>query len=308
MTPNEAPQPRGVDPSDPHYELYQQVRDAILAVPGYFRSQTAIAGVMATDIHTLGAVLGATIEQEVVRTLNEMREVWDPHRKYSLFRFARQAQVFPDVLLRRAPSGRPEEDILLGIELKGWYLLAKEGEPSFRYAVTEAVCAPRDLIAVVPWALSQVISGPPVIFTPYVVEAKYAAAYRNYYWQKLRQAKSNTAIAKPPKAAPYPAKADEVADRPASDSGGNFGRLARTGIMDEYMAQIRQELLGGIEVQHWMAFFSSFREARQEDRVRDAIEALSERIRGGQPPRAAPQDSLLKILEELGRLAAGEGQ
>jgi len=308
MTPDELPQPGAVDPSDPHYDLYQRVRDAIVAVPAYFHTQTAIAGVMATDIQTLGAVLGATIEHEVARTLNEMREVWDPQRQYSLFRFVRQAQVFPDVLLRRAPSARTEEDILLGIELKGWYLLAKEGEPSFRYAVTEAACASRDLIAVVPWALSQVISGPPVIFTPYVVEARYAAAYRNYYWQKLRQAKSSTEIYKPPSAAPYPAKADEVADRPASDSGGNFGRLARTGIMDEYMAQVKQELLGGIQVQHWMVFFSSFREAHEDAAVRGAIEALSQRIRGSQAGRPAVRDSLLKIVEELGKLAAGEGQ
>lgn len=276
----------------------------MLAVPGYFRTETVIAGVMATDIYTLGAVLGATIEDQVVRTLNQMREVWDPDGKYALYRFVRQAQTFPDVLLRRAPSDRPAEDILLGIELKGWYLLAKEGEPSFRYAVTEAACAPRDLIAVVPWALSQVISGSPVIFNPYVVEARYAAAYRNYWWKNLRQTKSNTAIEKPRKGAPYPAKADEVADKPASDRGGNFGRLARTGIMDTYMAQIKEELLGGIQIQHWMAFFSAFREARQEADVQQAIEALADRIRGSQGGATTAEEGVLRILEELARLAA----
>ena len=40
----------------------------------------------------------------------------------------------------------------MGIELKGWYVLAKEKEPSFRYKVTPAVCAPADLLVVVPWA------------------------------------------------------------------------------------------------------------------------------------------------------------
>jgi hypothetical protein len=49
----------------------------------------------------------------------------------------------------------------MGIELKGWYVLAKEKEPSFRYKVTLTVCAPADLLVVVPWALSNVISGRP---------------------------------------------------------------------------------------------------------------------------------------------------
>lgn len=40
------------------------------------------------------------------------------------------------MLLRRASDG----DILFGIELKGWYLLAKEREPSLRFQVTEAAC------------------------------------------------------------------------------------------------------------------------------------------------------------------------
>lgn len=303
MSPDDPPEPQDIDPSDSHHDLYRRAREAILAVPAYFRTETVIEGVMATDIYTLGAVLAATIEQQVVRTLNGMREVWDPDGRYALYRFVRQAQVFPDVLLRRAPSSAAQEDILLGIELKGWYLLAKEGEPSFRYVVTESACAPRDLIAVVPWALSQVISGSPVILTPYVIEARYAAAYRNYYWQRLRQAKSNSAIRKPTNATPYPAKADEVADRPESDSGGNFGRLARTGIMDDYIVQVKQELLGGIQIQHWMAFFSSFREARRDEDVQEAIEGLSERIRSSESGGSNPQEAILRIVEELGRFA-----
>ena len=39
---------------------------------------------------------------------------------------------------------------LLGIELKGWYVLSKEGEPSGRYKVTPAACAPQDLLVIVP--------------------------------------------------------------------------------------------------------------------------------------------------------------
>ena len=56
-----------------HYELYSNVREAIATLPVYFRTETHIAGVMATDLHTLNTVLGATIEEQVVRTLNLIR-------------------------------------------------------------------------------------------------------------------------------------------------------------------------------------------------------------------------------------------
>ena len=47
-----------------------------------FRSDTSIEGILATDIFTLNAAFGATIEDQVVSTLNQMREVWDPDEKY----------------------------------------------------------------------------------------------------------------------------------------------------------------------------------------------------------------------------------
>jgi hypothetical protein len=101
-----------------------------LALPAYFTTETTIAGISATDIFTLSAALGAAIEDQVVRTLNHMRPIWDPNGKYNLYHFQRQGQTFPDVLLRKRENG---EEILMGIELKGWYLLAKEGEPSYGF-------------------------------------------------------------------------------------------------------------------------------------------------------------------------------
>lgn len=110
-----------------HHDLYRDVTDAIASLPAYFRTETRISGIMATDLHTLNTVLGASIEEQVVSTLNQMRTTWDPRDRYALYRFVRQAQTFPDVLLRRAS----DDDVLLGMELKGWYLLAKErAEPT----------------------------------------------------------------------------------------------------------------------------------------------------------------------------------
>jgi hypothetical protein len=232
QTPNIS-MPQRVLPSDDweHFRLYSAVRDAIASLPIYFRTETHIAGIMATDLHTLNTVLGATIEDQVVRTLNMLRNTWDQDGKYSLFSFVRQAQTFPDVLLRRV-SGN---ETLLGIELKGWYLLAKENEPSLRFQATAAACSPQDLIVVVPWALSNVISGAPLLFEPYIESAQYAADYRNYHWRYLRQTKDDREIDSPPNVVPYPSKSDRILDKPRADQGGNFGRLARTGIMDLYL-------------------------------------------------------------------------
>ena len=129
------------------YKVYERVREALFALPTYFQSDTSIEGILATDIFTLNAAFGATIEDQVVSTLNRMREVWDPDEQFMYYRFVRQPQTFPDVLLRKDTSGtdRHESEILLGIELKSWYLLAKEGEPSFRFQVTPAACAKQDL-------------------------------------------------------------------------------------------------------------------------------------------------------------------
>src|SRR5437773_216065 len=89
-----------------HYELWKRVREAVLALPVHFKSETVIEGMLATDIFTLNSALGATIEEQVVAALNGMRAVWDPNKKYQTFGFVRQTQTFPDVLLRRLAMAR----------------------------------------------------------------------------------------------------------------------------------------------------------------------------------------------------------
>ncbi len=118
-------------------------------LPGFFEFGTRIEGIDATDLFSLNSVLGTSIEVQVVHTLNKMRGVWDPDEEWVGYRFERQSQTFPDVRLVRRSSGAPE--IAMGIELKGWYLLSKEGVPSLRFQTTPAACSPFDLIAVVPW-------------------------------------------------------------------------------------------------------------------------------------------------------------
>lgn len=171
------------------------------------------------------------------------------------FFFQRQAQVFPDVLLKSDLNG---QEIILGIELKGWYLLAKERVPNFRFTTTADACAEADLIVVMPWNLSNVLSGAPVTHKPYVAQAKYAAEYRNYWWTEVRSTRSDTDIISPADVEPYPSTGTQVADRPVSDGGNNFGRLARTGLMDDYIEQMLDLRLSGIPAGEWINFLRRF--------------------------------------------------
>lgn len=253
---------------------------------------------MATDLHTLNTVLGATIEEQVVRTLNLIRNTWDPDEKYALYSFVRQAQTFPDVLLRKTSSG----EILLGIELKGWYLLAKESEPSLRFQATVAACAKQDLIVVVPWVLGNVISGSPVLFEPFIESAKYAGDYRNHHWQYIRQTKQDTGIDVPQGVRPYPSKSDQILDKPHSDGGGNFGRLARTGMMDSYMQKLDDVQLCGIKTVYWRKFLKAFQESTSDAEARAALERLEQRVRQATEIPSPKAQSALAIVKELERL------
>ena len=301
MTSSTAPVPPSRDlpePSDEHYQLYRDVREAISSLPVYFRTETHISGIMATDLHTLNTVLGATIEEQVVRTLNLIRNTWDPDEKYALYSFVRQAQTFPDVLLRRSST----DEILLGIELKGWYLLAKEAEPSLRFQATPEACGQSDLIVVVPWVLGNVISGSPVLFEPFVESARYAAEYRNYHWQWVRRTSQDTGIQIPAGVHPYPAKADQILDKPHSDGGGNFGRLARTGMMDLYMQKLNGVPLCGIKTTYWRQFLKAFQESTTDEEARLALERLGERVRQANDIPSHKAQAALAIMAELARL------
>lgn len=278
-----------------HFDLYERVREALATLPIYFRTETHIAGVMATDLHTLNTVLGATIEEQVVRTLNLIRRTWDPQERYSLYSFVRQPQTFPDVRLKRV-SG---EETLLGIELKGWYLLAKETEPSLRFQVTPNACAPQDLVVVVPWVLGNVISGSPILFEPFIESARYAAEYRNYHWQHVRQSQTDPAIDSPASVEPYPQRGAQILDQPHSDRGGNFGRIARTGLMDAYMQKLDDIPLCGIKATYWRQFLKAFQESTTDEQARLALAQLKTRIHQAADIPAPKAQAALAIVAQV---------
>lgn len=237
-----------------HFKLWGRVCEAIRALPGHFDSSTTISGMLAPDVFTLASALGATIEEEVVQTLNRLRSVWDPDKEYETFHFVRQPQTFPDVLLRRKDDG---QRILMGIELKGWYLLNTEGMPNFRFTVNPGCCNSWDLLVVVPWVLSNVISGSPIIYDVFLEMARYAAEQRNYYWEHERVSKSDSAVIPALDIKTYPLKKDKISDKAANDSGGNFGRLARYGVLSSYVPEMMHTYVRGVPAAKWLAFFKS---------------------------------------------------
>lgn len=206
--------------------------------------------------------------------MNNLRNTWDPEQEYVKYQFIRQAQRFPDVILR-ASVPETEPVIIMGIELKGWYVLSKEAEPSFRYRATPAVCAPWDLLVVYPWALSNVISGSPELLQPYVTEARTAAEYRNWHWQYGMRRQGNRKVRLSTAEGFYPTKSDEISDAAESDKGGNFGRFARTGLMDEYMEGLHQETLSEIPISAWQRFLQIFSEEQTEDEITRRLDTIA---------------------------------
>lgn len=262
-------------PEDWEYlALYQRVIEALYILPSRFESELNITGVLATDLHTFNTSLGATIENQVVGVLNSLREVWDPTQDYVRYNFVRQAQRFPDVILQASvPDLDPQ--IIMGIELKGWYALSKEAEPSFRFRASPKVCAPWDLLVVYPWVLSEVVSGTPELYAPYVTGARTAAERRNWYWEHSMQSGGRITdrhIVLSAIDEYYPDARAAISDAPTQDQGSNFGRFARTGLMDEYMSKLFSGSLSGIPLGAWQRFLKIFSENKTEEEKLRSLE------------------------------------
>lgn len=261
----------------PHLNLYRDVKSALYALPGLFTSPLNIVGINATDLFSLNSALGTAIENSVVDSLNVLRRVWDPAGRYDKYTFVRQSQVFPDVLLR-TDDPATTEPIIMGIELKGWFILSKEGEPSFRHKASPNACAPQDLLAVFPWGLSEVISGSPRLFEPFVEEARYAAERRNYYWEFERTTTGTTAKVNLATALPYPQKSAKYNDEPVSDSGRNFGRLARSRVMDEFIERVLSAKVSGVPSKHWISFFEVFSETPSDITIATRLRSIRTKV------------------------------
>lgn len=262
-------EPAEIEPSEDweHRELYRRVKEAISALPSYFDPDIFIEGLEVEDLFALNSVIATAIEDNVVETLNNSRSIWDPNDEYLGCSFIRQSQTFPDVLfVKHLESGKYEP--IMGIELKGWYLLSKEKEPSFRYKVTPDACAEQDLVVIFPWCLTNILSGEPEVFAPYLTSAKRASHYVDYYWQETRDTEKDTTIHRPDDVTPYPArKSDKIQDVPEDDSGSNYGRYSRSGAMDDFLEQMLEKELAGIPAKEWIEFLKSQRDSERNPEI-----------------------------------------
>lgn len=252
--------------------LREGVVRALKAVPMHFKSTINIEGLSAIDLFAMNTLLGGAIEDQTVATLNATRAIWDPEGRWADYEFKRYAESFPDVRLERNDADVP----LIGIELKGWYLLAKEEMPSFRFRASANAMTIWDLIAVFPWSLSNVISGTPILEAPYVEQAKYVADFRTYYWEHRSP---NARLVEHPNTQPYPAPGSSYSDIVHDDRGGNFGRIARVhGLMDDWINETMNNKLAGIEARWWVRFLKLFDERGDEATIRMRFERLAQSI------------------------------
>lgn len=243
--------------------LYEQVSKALSTIQIAFNSTINIEGIDATDLFSMNTLLGSAIEVQTVQTLRNMRSIWDPNNEWSEYDFVRFPQSFPDVRLMKCDGS--EAMPAIGIELKSWYLLSKEAEPSFRYKTTAKACSPCDLFVIVPWSLDNVLSGTPVVHPPFIEQAKYVSEMRNYYWINTRVSgnpQDKDAIEIPEGVSPYPLANSIITDKPVRDSGGNFGRVGRVhDLVGGWTESCLSIQLAGIPARDWIRFLRSHTES-----------------------------------------------
>lgn len=68
---------------------------------------------------------------------------------------------------------------------------------------------------------------------------KFPVEHRNHHWEVVMTRKKSALIIRSKWNRPYPSKADEILDRAVHDSGRNFGRIARTGLLEHFKQMAR---------------------------------------------------------------------
>lgn len=271
--------------------LYNGVILALKAVPMHFTSTINIEGLSAIDLFAMNTLLGGAIEDQTVSTLNNTRAIWDPDGRWANYEFRRYAESFPDVRLECDNGANP----LIGIELKGWYMLAKEEMPSFRFRASANAMTVWDIIAVFPWSLTNVISGTPILYSPYIEQAKYAADLRTYYWEN-RSPNAHSVVH--PNTHPYPEPGSSYSDIVDDDRGGNFGRIARVhGLMDNWIDQTMKISLSGIEARWWVRFLKLFDERGDEDSIAERFSRLAQSLGRDQEWSDEVVQHVLRLME-----------
>lgn len=275
--------------------LIESLRNVVFpSLPSECNIENTYSGILATDLFSLNTLLGSMIENKVVIFLNAHRHLWD-NGEWNEYHFIRSNESFPDVRLVKKTG---KHDVVLGIELKSWFILSKEGEPSFRYRTASEACDCGDLLCIIPWYLSDAVCGHPVLATPWVFSAKAAAEATKRYWIYERQTdKPMTLVQRklevPDGIKPYMVNArDKTNYKPVNDGGNNFGRLARTGIMSDFVEETLLTDILGIPANNWRMFLKAHTDSSSLKDIQKKISSITK------IPQSEEFDRLMKNLRD----------
>lgn len=267
-----------IDTNDERSSLVYALRYVALpSLPAECHIENSYSGILATDLFSLNTLLGSMIENKVVAYLNAHRQLWD-NGKWKDYHFVRSNESFPDV---RLVNRNVSNDIVLGIELKSWFILSKEGEPSFRYRTASEACDRCDLLCIIPWYLNNAVCGNPVLAMPWLFSAKAAAEATKRYWIFERRTEKPMSIKErkleiPNGVKPYmPNARDKTNYKPVNDGGNNFGRLARTGIMSDFVESTLQTDILGIPADNWRLFLKAHTDSSSLKDIQKKIRSIT---------------------------------
>ena len=281
--------------NDYRAKLIETLRNIVFpSLPAECTIDNNYSGILATDLFSLNTLLGSMIENKVVMFLNAHRQLWDDG-SWSEYHFIRSNESFPDVRLVKKGDNH---DVILGIELKSWFILSKEGEPSFRYRTASEACDPADLLCIIPWYLSDAVCGHPVLVTPWVYSAKAASEATKRYWIYERQTNKPETIKRrgleiPNGVRPYMENArDKTNYKPVEDGGNNFGRLARTGIMSDFVDETLLTDILGIPANNWRLFLKAHTDSYSLQDIQKKITSITK------IPKSEEFEQLMKALRD----------
>lgn len=155
-----------------------------------------------------------------------------------------------------------------------------------------------------PWLLSNVLSGTAVCAEPFVCSARWAAEYRNHWWEfvrKPKEADKPRGVTIASQGQPYPTKDLQISDVAEYDKGNNFGRLARTkGLMGGFMVTAKAKPALGIPIRDWVAFLRQHSDKSDPKVVYEKlVKQLSRATKLGSADKA---EQLLGLLGDVAAL------
>lgn len=100
---------------------------------------------------------------------------------------------------------------------------------------------------------------------------------------------------------PYPSKTDEILDKAEDDAGRNFGRIARTGLMDTFCEAAGERLLSGIPARYWRQFFKTFTETATADTTEAMLDRFAKDIGRTWDADHPDRENVIEVLRQVAR-------